>query len=74
MLSVIASILSILGNFLVNKKNRLGFVIWCISNTYWIYLALTIKNYPQSIMFLVYSVLNVHGFIKWGKDDKSIKK
>jgi len=74
MLSVIAASLSIFGNFLVNRKNKLGFIIWCIANIYWIYLAIVMNNYPQAIMFLVYSGLNVHGFIKWTRDEKTIEK
>lgn len=67
MLSIIATLLSITGNLLVNKKNRIGFIIWIFPNMFWIYIALNNINYSQAFLFLFYCVLNIDGFIKWGK-------
>lgn len=65
-LSSIATMLSILGNFLIIKKKRIGFISWIISNILWIIVNLiSIPNIPQIIMFLVYTGISIYGWIKW---------
>jgi nicotinamide riboside transporter PnuC len=65
-LSLIATILSLLGNFLIIKKKRIGFISWIISNILWIIVNLiSIPNIPQIIMFLVYTGISIYGWIKW---------
>lgn len=72
-LSIIALILSLIGNILVNYKKKLGFIIWIISNVFWIVVNfLGDVNYPQVIMYLVYAGLNVQGYINWSRK-KEIK-
>lgn len=71
-LSVLSLILSLAGNILVNYKKRYGFVVWIASNISWIVVNLVgYTNWPQIIMYIVYAVLNVQGFILWsrGKHD-----
>lgn len=67
LLSVVALLLSLAGNLLVNLKHKSGFVIWSLSNIAWIAVNITgvQKNMPQIVMFLVYIVLNVHGYLMW---------
>ena len=73
-LSIIALILSLIGNILVNYKKKLGFVIWISSNVFWIIVNfMGSVNYPQVIMYLIYAVLNVQGYINWRKSEKKIK-
>ena len=72
-LSIIALILSLVGNILVNYKRKLGFIIWISSNVFWIVVNfLGDVNYPQVIMYIVYAILNVQGYINWSKS-KEIK-
>lgn len=72
-LSIIALILSLIGNILVNYKKKLGFVIWISSNVFWIIVNfMGSVNYPQVIMYLIYAVLNVQGYINWSRK-KEIK-
>ena len=67
-LSIIALILSLLGNILVNYQRKLGFVIWISSNVFWIVVNfIGDMNYPQVIMYLVYAGLNVQGYVNWSK-------
>jgi nicotinamide riboside transporter PnuC len=67
-LSIIALILSLTGNILVNYKKKLGFIIWISSNIFWIVVNFVgDKNYPQVIMYLIYAALNVQGYINWSK-------
>lgn len=70
-ISVIALILSLVGNILINRKNKLGFYIWTLSNIVWIIVNfISIPNYPQIIMYLCYACINIDGIIKWTKDEK----
>ena len=67
-LSIIALILSLVGNILVNYKKKLGFVIWISSNVFWIIVNfMGDVNYPQVIMYIIYAILNIQGFINWSK-------
>ena len=73
-LSIIALILSLVGNILVNYKKKLGFIIWISSNVFWIIVNfLGDVNYPQVIMYIVYAILNIQGYINWRKGEKKIK-
>ena len=73
-LSIIALILSLVGNILVNYKKKLGFIIWISSNVFWIVVNyMGDVNYPQVIMYIVYAILNVQGYINWRKSEYEIK-
>lgn len=68
-LSIIGTILSLGGNIFIAKKNRIGFVLWFIGNVVWIAVNFFgIPNIPMILMYVVYMVINIVGFIKWGKD------
>ena len=65
-ISAIATIYSLYGNYLVIKKNKFGFVIWLISNILWILINfIGVLNISQVIMFMIYGILNIYGWIKW---------
>lgn len=71
--SVLALILSLTGNILVNYKKRFGFVIWSVSNIVWIVVNfMSYFNVSQVVMYLVYLCLNIQGFIVWGKPRNNI--
>ena len=64
--SAIATICSLYGNYLVIKKNKFGFVVWLISNILWILINfIGVLNISQVIMFVIYGILNIYGWIKW---------
>lgn len=68
-ISIIATVLSLSGNLLVNLKRKSGFVVWILSNIVWVYIAMHVPNYPQAIMFMCYALLNVHGYLSWSRGD-----
>ena len=73
-LSIIALILSLIGNILVNYKKKLGFIIWISSNVFWIAVNFMGEmNYPQVIMYLIYAGLNVQGYINWRKSENKVR-
>lgn len=68
-LSIIGTILSLGGNIFIAKKNRMGWLIWLIGNVVWIAVNfIGTMNIPMVLMYVVYMIINIVGFIKWGKD------
>lgn len=68
-LSIIGTILSLGGNIFIAKKNRIGWLMWLVGNVVWIAVNfLGTLNIPMVLMYMVYMIINVIGFIKWGKD------
>lgn len=68
-LSIIGTILSLGGNIFIAKKNRMGWLIWLIGNVVWIAVNfLGNPNIPMVLMYVVYMVINIVGFMKWGQD------
>ena len=67
-ISALALVTSLLGNLLVNLKRRIGFLIWILSNVLWILAnVLYMHNGFQVAMFIVYMLLNLHGYVLWTK-------
>ena len=67
--SFCAFLLSISGNLLVNLRKKSGFVLWIVSNALWILVNfIGPTNWSQVALFVVYALLNVHGYIKWSKE------
>lgn len=67
-ISIVATSLSLLGNYLVIYKKVLGFPVWILSNILWIVVNfLGIPNISQIFMFLVYIATSVYGWYKWIK-------
>jgi len=73
-MTYIALAFSLTGNVLINKRKKLGFVSWLISNILWIIFAVYTQVYAQIIMFTVFSGLAVHGYCSWTNIDKTDKK
>ena len=43
--------------------------MWILGNIFWIlYNFITAFNLPMVLMYLVYLIINIIGFIAWGKD------
>jgi len=69
-LSILGFIFSIGGNVLIILKKRSGWLAWIVGNFLWIAVNLiTEPNYPMILMYIVYFIINVCGFVKW-KGDK----
>ena len=73
-LSIIAVVLSLLGQYLVAKKRRSIFVIWGVSNILWIIVdVLEYPNVYQILMYTTFIGLNINGWIKWRKQQEIYK-
>lgn len=68
-LSIIGSLLSLGGNIFIAKKNRIGWILWLIGNVVWITVNfIGTMNIPMVLMYVVYMIINIVGFIKWGQN------
>ena len=71
-ISWIATGLSLFGQLLINKKKKSAFPVWIASNLLWIVVNfLGVFNMANVAMYLVYSVMNVHGLWEWNKSSSN---
>lgn len=69
-LSILGAAFSLGGNILIMLKERMGWLMWILGNIAWIAVNIIgTFNLPMVIMYIVYFIINVAGFIKW--KDKS---
>ena len=70
-LSWITAIISVAGTLLNNYKNYFGMVLWIISNVMWIYFFTFVQvNHSLVFMYGTFSLLNLHGILKWKTQKK----
>ena len=56
------AIVGTIGN--VYKKNWC-FILWIVSNLYWMFIDITYGLYSQAFLFFVYFALSIFGLYKW---------
>ena len=67
---VLGALCSLFGNVLIMLKKKSGWLVWILGNILWIvYNFLSEFNFPMVIMYIVYAVINVCGFVKWNKHE-----
>lgn len=72
-LSILGSIFSLGGNILIALKKKSGWLAWIVGNIFWIAVnVIDTMNVPMVVMYCVYMVINVIGFIKWYRTEKII--
>lgn len=71
-LSWIMSAIALFGTILNAERNIYGFWFWLVSNMYMTIRFTYIGEYPQALLFLIYTALAVRGIISWkNKEHKS---
>lgn len=74
-ISFLALMFSIFGNISVNNKKKIGFVLWIISNVFWILVNIIDHwNTAQVAMYVCYTVINIVGLIRWSEDERAERK
>lgn len=69
-LSTMALVLSIGGQFLLAKQKKIVFPIWMASNILWIAVnILSSFNLQQVIMYVVYTGFNFYSWYSWSKKE-----
>jgi nicotinamide riboside transporter PnuC len=62
------------GNLLLIKKKKSGWLTWIIGNLLWIIVNFIGElNIPMVLMYVVYFIINVCGYIEWTKKEKGGK-
>jgi len=67
MLSYFVTLIAIIGIVLNIRKNRICFLAWMISNSYFCSLNFEQGNPAQAINFAVFLVFSIYGFFEWGR-------
>lgn len=73
-LSILGMLFSLGGNLLLIKKKKSGWLTWIIGNLLWIIVNFIGElNIPMVLMYVVYFIINVCGYIEWTKKEKGGK-
>ena len=73
-LSILGMLFSLGGNLLIIKKKKSGWITWIIGNLLWILINfIDTLNIPMVLMYVVYFIINVCGYIEWTKKEKGGK-
>jgi len=59
--------LAIAGTYLNAKQNRIGFVIWAVTNAVFVIYNIFLGSYAQALLFSVYFGLAIFGWFSWGR-------
>lgn len=65
-------LISLYGAYLNILRNRWGFLLWMVSNSFWMFWNFYIGEYAQSVLFGCFFYLAVKGFTSW-KSEQSQK-
>lgn len=69
--SILGTFFSLGGNILIMFKQKVGWIVWILGNLCWIMYNYYSKwNWPMVLMYIVYFIINVIGYIKWNKKQK----
>jgi len=64
----LAMALSLYAAYLLGNKQKIGFVIFAISNLIWILLGVFfMASYGMAIGTIAFFLVNVRGFLQWNK-------
>lgn len=67
-LTYVMMVIALVGSYLNAKQRREGFLLWMITNGFWIIHNLTVSEYAQAILYAANMVIAIMGFINWKKD------
>lgn len=62
------AVLTIVGVVFNIRKHRFCFVIWSVTNVFWVIYNYSIGAYAQAAVFGVYFGLAIWGIVRWGRD------
>jgi len=64
----VATVGSIVGILLINHRRRSGFLWWVVADVLWVPILASRELWGAAGLFAFYTVLAVHGWVKWGKE------
>ena len=70
-LSILGMLFSLGGNLLIIFKKKSGWLAWIVGNILWIAINfIDVLNIPMVLMYVVYLVINILGYIEWKRKEK----
>jgi hypothetical protein len=63
----IGLVFTLIGILLNAKKNILCWPVWLCSNFFWLIHAGNLNDVPQIVVWTIFSVFNVYGWVQWNK-------
>lgn len=69
----IISGMALTGTILNSNRNKYGFILWFITNLFWVIVDFRAGLYAQSALFFAYTLLAVSGLVTWTKKEKKEK-
>lgn len=66
----IVSFLALMGTILNANMNKYGFILWFVTNLFWMIVDFKSSLYAQSALFLAYTLLAIKGMVTWSKKEK----
>lgn len=67
-LTYVMMVIALVGSYLNAKQRREGFLLWMITNGFWIIHNLAVSEIAQAILYAANMVIAIMGFINWKKD------
>ena len=65
--------MALTGTILNSNRNKYGFILWFITNLFWVIVDFRAGLYAQSALFFAYTLLAVSGLVTWTKKEKKEK-
>lgn len=74
MIEWVMAIMALIGTYLNTKKKKSSFVLWMITNCYWMCHNIYVKEYAQAFLFFSFLILAIYGFFSWAnsEDDNTL--
>lgn len=69
-LSLAVSIISMIACYFNIKQDKVCFIIWSFTNMGFIIVNILSKMYGQIPLWIVFTALNVYGYLEWSKKEK----
>lgn len=63
------TIIALIGSYLNSNRNKKGFYLWIITNTFWCILDYKTGLKAQSFLYLCYIIIALKGLITWSKKE-----
>lgn len=69
-LTILFSVISIVGAILNARKNKWGFIVWICGNFGWIAADIIYEMYAQIPVWVVFTLTATYGFRRWSREEK----
>jgi len=68
MIELSATLLAVVGAYLVSIQKRQGFVLYLLANILWIIFDIYYTHYWQGALFCYFILTAIYGWVYWGKN------